>query len=319
MPTDWTAALHDLTAKAAENYARYATRSQDLLARIYRGELTPMTLQEQLPGFLNDRGTRFYAELTQLSFEFFDGLMALNATYSSEYYRGLIPEFIEPEPAETPRDAGEIHDWTRWYQVFNAQMAEQNQRAAAGYHRLMEKIGRGELTASGVQDYSRRFSQERGSNYARDAAELNFRFFEGLLRLNQRYNDDLFSRLTMNGNGPAAEAPAEPLYVELSGAIGSAVSTTLAIDNTTGERAEVSCAVSQFRNTDGAGPAFDAPVEIEPAAFSLRADESLTVIVRVHLREDVFTAGRACAATMIIRGQSEQDTLVFLVVKPSQP
>jgi hypothetical protein len=320
MPTDWTAALHDLTAKAGENYARFVTHSQDLLGRVYRGELTPMTLQEQLPGFLNDRGSKFYGELTRISFDFFNGFMSLNARYAGEYYRGLLPGYVEPEPPETPPDSGPIQDWTRWMQVFQSQMAEQNQRSASGYHRLMEKISKGELSASSVEDYSRRFSRERGADYARDAAELNFRFFEGMIRLNQRFHDDLFFHLTRNGNGASPDdSPSEPVYVELSGAIGSIVSTSLVIENTTGDRSEATFAVSQFRNTDGGGPPFDAPVEVEPGTLSLRADESRAVTVRLHLREDLFTAGRACAATLIVRGQSEQDTLVFLVVKPSAP
>jgi hypothetical protein len=318
MPTDWRAALQDLTAKAAESYARSVTHSQDLLARVYRGELTPMTFQEQLPGFFNERGTKFYNELARLSFDFFNGFMALNTKYSNEYYRGLMPEFVEPEPARTPGDSGEVFDWTRLHQIFNSHMAEQNQRGAAGYHLLMEKIGRGELSATAVQDYARRFSQEHGADYARDAAELNFGFFDGMLRLNQRYHDDLFSRLTYGGNGAhTAEVPAEPVYVEISGPVGSIVSTSLVIENTTGERSDVTCAVSQFRSVDGAGPAFDAPVEVEPAGFSLRADEDRTVTIRLQLRADLFAAGRACAATLMVRRQADQDTLVFLLVKPA--
>jgi hypothetical protein len=320
MATDWTASFQDLNSKAVESYARFVAHSQNLLTRIYTGELAPTSLQDHLPGFLNERGTKFYAELTQLSFSFFIGLMRLSTQYSTDYFRGLMPDYNGPdvpEPTDVPDD---LRDWTRWYQVLTARMAEQNERSISGYNKLLQKIGRGELSASSVQDFSRTFAKERGSEYARDAAELNFRFFDGLVRLNQRYNDELFDRLTTNGNGAGHyETPAEPLYVDLKGPVGSTVSVELTIENTNEDRSEVYCAVSQFRNTDGSGPAFDAPIEIEPAQFSLRPDDAISVNVRLLLRDDLFTAGRVYAGTMVVRGNGDQDALIFLVAKPAEP
>lgn len=49
------ASLQELTAKAAEGYLETTLTSQDLPTKIYRGELAPRTLQEQLPGM----GSRF--------------------------------------------------------------------------------------------------------------------------------------------------------------------------------------------------------------------------------------------------------------------
>jgi hypothetical protein len=257
---------------------------------------------------------RFYGDFSRLSFHFFTSLMTLNTKYLDEYYRGLMPEAVGAETA-VPTPPPELDDWTRWYQVLSSYTAEQNHRALEKYNKLLDKVSKGEIGSSALQEYSRKFSEDHAAALSQDAARLNAEFFEGLMRLNQHYTDELFERFSPNHHGP--EEPMEPVYLELSGPLSSTVSGSLTVENTRLERAEITCAVSEFRNTDGTGPAFGAPVEVDPAAFSLRPDESQTVQVRLVLHPELFEADKSYAATMVIHGSGEDDLLVFLVAKPT--
>lgn len=317
MATDWTLPFQDLAAKAAEAYAHQVTHSQDLLAKVYRGELAPFALQH-LPDFLRERGTRFYGDFNQLTFEFFSGLMKLSAKYSDQYFRGLNPEEGELEQVSAIEEEPTLQDSTRLYLILNTYVAGQNSRVAERYHRLLERIAKGEITPSAIQDYTRQFNQEIGPAYAREAGQLNFRFFEGIVRLNQRYNDEFFRTVSTNGHrAQEEEAPAEPVYLEMEGPIGTVVVGSIIVENNKTDRATISCSVSEFRNTDGTSPAFAAPIEVDHAYFTLRSGESQTVNLRLTLKDELFTVGKTYAATVIIRGQGDQDILAFLIVKPS--
>jgi hypothetical protein len=319
MSANWTSSYQGLSGKAAEAYTRYVSRSQELMARIQRGHLPSTALQAHLPRFLQDRGARLHADINRLSFEYLSGLLDLQARYSERYFRGLLPDLVPPEPR--PARNGEVHDWSRWYQELNARTAEHGNLAVDRYQRLLERISQGQLETTALQDYSRSFTQLTGSEYSREVAELNFRLFSGLVELCERYNEELFESLLSvpDQNGADGTEPAVPVYLDMVAPVGEVATASLVIENTNPQPAPVTCTVSEFRNTDGTGPAFRASLEIEPAALTLAPQGSHTLSLRLQLDPTQFSGGKTYAATLTIECTGQPSILAFVLVKPAIP
>jgi hypothetical protein len=319
MIQDEVLSVPDFAARASDNYSRFISQLQELLARIYRGEVAPSDLQKQLPGFLQERGSAYNLELSQINFQLSRSLEDLRARYSDDFFSGLLPDssrYRAQPSSDQPRGA---EDWAGPTQASGWQVVEQNSRALANYQHILQKITNGELSIAVVEKYSRDFSERRSEELVRDLAELNSRFVDGLLRLNQRVIDDLFRYLNPERNGSGRESPVETLEMKLTGPSHSTAIATMTVENMQSELSDVSCSVSEFRPSDGSGPAFRAPVEIIPSDIRLLPGEVRTVAVRLVLDPHLFIIGRNYLATMIVRRQAAQDILVFVAVRATGP
>jgi hypothetical protein len=311
MAVNATVTIPDFSAKAAESYSRLVAQSQQLLSRIYRGELNPAVLQEQMPSLLQQRGAEYYLELNRLSYELFTGLLELGQAYRDDLFHALLPDSPDFRAAYRSEPSRTVDDWTRWHQAFNARLVEQNNQAIGQYQFLLRKVASGELAQEAIQEASRGFVERRTPEYARRAAELNSRFFDGLIKLNQRCVEDLFKHLMPDTD--ARERAVDTLSLPLAGAVGTTVTASLTVENVETERSHVTCSISDFRSTDGSGPSFKAPCVADPVDFWLEPQETRTVTIRLDLKPDLFGIGRSYAATMLIRGTGDEDILVFLI------
>jgi hypothetical protein len=145
---------------------------------------------------------------------------------------------------------------------------------------------------------------------SRDAANLQLKFFESLLRLNQDFADDLFGHLTGDGS-TRANGSIESISLDLSGRAGSTVAASLIVENTAARRSNLHCTISEFRNDDGTGLTFRAPLEVEPVEFPLNPGETRSVTLRLHLRPELFAPNQSYTGTLIIN-QERQSILVLL-------
>ena len=318
MTNEVALSIPDFAAKATENYSRFVSQAQDFLAKIYRGEVAPSALQQQLPEFLQERGSAYYLELQQICFQFFRSLMVLSAVYGDDFFRGLLPDMPSPEPQPFAAPPNDLHDWTQLSQTFSSHVLDQSSRTLMRYQHLLRKIASGELSTVAVQEYAREFSKGRNTEYAYKVAAANTQFFEGLLRLNQHIIDDLFKYLDPTPEPNHASRPdrsLETLSMELVGSSGSTVSASLMVENKQSGACDVSCAVSEFRSSDGLGLGFRAPVAIEPYDLRLLPEETRTISIRLVLDPSLFALGQSYVATLIVKGQAEQDVLVILTAR----
>lgn len=296
--------------KAKESYVRLLTDSHKLFGKIYRDGMDPISLQAHLTPFLKDRGPEFSRQLTGLSFEYFKGLSELQARYTEDFMRDLLGDAMAPPPSLPSADP---QDWTQWSQTLSAYVTEQAQRAQSRYQQLLEKVARGEITPATIQDFSAKFAADRAPFLARDSAELNSRFLEGLIRLNQRFVDTVFDHLMGNGAGHP-DAPMESVRLDLAGPSGSAVSAALVVENTGAEASEVHCKISEFRDTEGKEPAFRAPLQVDPTDFRLRPGEARSINLRLAMTPEVFALGRNYEGTLLIH-QEGQSVVVTLTAR----
>jgi len=218
---DWTTSFQTLTSKAQSSYRNVVGQWQELLLKVARGELAPSALEDRPPKFLQEEGAEFYRRLSALSFELFNGLSDIQANTMDEFMRGLLGNSAAAEssrlspPAPPAADAAP-DEWTRWYQGLTAFLTEQNESALNRYRVLLEKVADGKLTPANVQEFSRKFMNERALVLTHDAGEMQMRFYEKLLQLNQEFVASLFAGLVRQGTEPIddSEQPLQIDYVE---------------------------------------------------------------------------------------------------------
>ncbi len=312
MAAGGTPPFQEFMEKGRESYVRAFTRAQELLARVYRGELEPQALQVRLAPFLQDLGPEFSRQLGGLSFELFRGLSEVQARYAEDFMRGLLGDGVAPAPSSPPPASADVKDWAQWNQALAGYALEQTKRAQSRYQQLLEKVANGEITPATIQEYSARFATDSGALLSRDSAELNTRFFEGLLRLNQQFTESLFDQLN-NGSGQPDD-PMESLYLDFVGSPGATVSASLIVENTRAESADVCCRISEFRDADRKGSPFRAPLEVTPTDFRLRPGETRDVSLRLVLEPEVFVPGWNYSGTLLIN-KNGQGIVVALAAR----
>lgn len=317
MSTDWTASYQALTNKAASSYQRLLTHWQELLGKMSRGEFAPNIIQDRLPQFFQDQNQAFYRRLTALSFDFLKGLSEVQGEYTEDFIQGLLGDSFtappRPSPPSPPLGSADVNEWTGWYQAVTEYMLEQSQSALARYQSVFERVASGRITPSSIQDYARKFASDRTLLLSRDTANLQLKFFENLLQLNQDFADDLFGYLTSDESS-RANGSIESISLDLIGRSGSTVATSLTVENTAARPSEVHCAISEFRKADGTGLTFRAPLEVEPVEFPLNPGETRLVALRLHLSPDVFVPDQNYTGTLIIN-QKKQSILVLLTAR----
>jgi len=313
---DWATSFESLSSKASSGYGRLLKKWQELLGKIGRGELTAHALNERIPQLLQEEGAELYRGLTSLSFELFRSISELQGSYTDEFVRGLLGDGVlagqgsVSSPPLPPSESADPEEWTRWYQAVNGYLAEQSQSALARYQVLLEKVATGRLTPANIQEYSRKFMNERALLLSRDAAELQMRFYEGLIQLNQNFAENLFGRLTPNGSAPP-DGAVESISLDMVGPAGATVSASLVVENSATRPSDVTCRVSEFKRADGAGQSFRPPLELEPGNFRLAAGETRNLVLRLQLIPEMFEPETNYNASLVIN-QAEQSIVVFL-------
>jgi hypothetical protein len=311
---DWITPFQTLTSNATASYETLLSQWQELLGKVSRGELVPNSLGQRLPQVLQEEGTQFYLRLSALSFELFNGLSAVQRSGVEDFLRGLVGNsLVSPttrvEPPPPPPPDAEQNEWTQWSAAVTAYISEQGEAGLMQYQVLLEKVATGKLSPAAVQEYARKFMNERALVLARDAGDAQMRFYDSLIQLNQQFIENLFAGLVDESSAGAGN---ESVEVNLAGPPGSRVSASLIVENNAEQPSEVNCRVSEFKNVDGTGLPFRAPLEVAPSHFRLGAGETRKVSVHLNLVPEMFVPGRIYSAPLFI-SQNEQTILVRVI------
>lgn len=312
---DWITPFQALTSSATASYETLLSQWQELLGKVSRGELVPSSLGQRLPQVVQEEGTYFYRGLSALSLELFNDLSAVQRSGADDFLRGLVGDsLVRPatplEPPPTPPPDADQNEWTQWSAAVTAYMSEQGEAGLMQSEVLLEKIATGKLSPAAVQEYARKFMNERALVLARDAGDAQMRFYNGLIKLNQQFIENLFAGLVVDES--SAGAGNESIEVNLAGPAGSSVSATLIVQNNAEQPSEVSCRVLEFRNVDGTCLPFRAPLEVTPSHFRLAAGQTRKVSVHLNLVPEMFVPGRNYRAPLFIC-QNEQTIRVLLI------
>ena len=116
--------------------------------------------------------------------------------------------------------------------------------------------------------------------------------------------------------GPSAPEP--PVILELRGPAGSVVSSTVVVENSRPETADITCRVSEF-TARAFGRRFRPALEIDPARFTLVSGAQQDVALRLTLDPSLFAPGADYVATLQISGAGERDLIVQLIARAEPP
>jgi hypothetical protein len=308
-PADWGQRFQQLSADAAQMYARTLRRYNELLARVARGEMQPEQVQAQFREYLQEQAATSTREMVELSVGLLTGLLHIEARYRDGLLDGLLPPEGPPPPPPSP----EHIDLTNWFQSLATYASEQSARSMARHQQLVERVASGEIPPSRVQEEGRRFLEARAPEFLADVMNLGLTFVGRLQRSSAAMADGLYDRVL----GPDADRearPEPPICVDLRGAPGSSPAATIVVENTRGEAADVVCHVSEFASRDG-GRRFVPSLEVTPARFNLAPGSQRDVEMRLLLDPALFAAATDYVATLLVSGAGDREIVVQIIAR----
>ena len=97
-------------------------------------------------------------------------------------------------------------EWSDWYGQYLRNSASQSEKVQDLYQRVVERIARGELAPSALQDMLGAFYRARGHIYNEKLAQLTMRFFADLVKNVTAYSNEL-AQAVMPGATPTPAPP----------------------------------------------------------------------------------------------------------------
>jgi hypothetical protein len=94
------------------------------------------------------------------------------------------------------------------YAQYLMRSANQSAKSANLYQKIMECVSRGQLAPTVFSDRLPAFVQTRGTDYANRLAEINTRFFSGMVQLNTTYSHELIDVVLPGASIPPVTPPA---------------------------------------------------------------------------------------------------------------
>jgi hypothetical protein len=262
-PAEWGRRFQDLAAEAGQLSAWSLRRYQSLLERVSRGELKPDEVQRQFRDYLQEQAGASTREAVELSVGLLAGLLYAEAKYREAMLDGLLPSADAVPPPPSPSGI----DLTNWFQALATYAAEQSARGMARHQQLVERVASGAVSAARVQEYTQQYLHTHSPEFLAEVMDLGLTFVGNLQRSSSTLAAGLYDRvLGPDDQGPSAPEP--PILLELGGPAGSVVSSTVVVENTRAETADIACRVSEF-TARAFGRRFRAPLDIDPPRFTL--------------------------------------------------
>ena len=199
--------------------------------------------------------------------------------------------------------AEQPNDFVRSLQELITNSATDQIRASRQFNELVQSIARGELNEREANERVRQVLTNTTSRYVSDLSRLTISFLQALRSVNRHYSDHFFDQV--RGDFPQNEAAEDTLRrVELPvrAVLGDDIQRSFVIENRQDKACEVSFAVSEFAEVGGM-TSFRAPLQLQPARFTLRPGEEQTVTLHLPLLPEFFSAGRQYEGTVLVRGQ----------------
>jgi len=266
---------------------------------VSRGQLAPTALQDLLPSFIQARGAAYTGKLSELSMQFFSGLVQIANTSSQELAELVLPGAVVPEMPPPQFDAA--HPAT-WFQQFAAYASQLSTRATKAYQTYLDRVAAGETMPSQFQHATSSYFERRLPEYLRHAGRLYFDLLNGLNDVRVRYEEEYLKGVLATANRPDQN----PSFVlTLSAPLGSTVTAALALANSREERAHIRCTVTEVRRADGVGPAFHPRITITPVEFDLDPGEEASLQLSLQIATADYDLDALYVGAMRVIAQDE--------------
>jgi hypothetical protein len=98
-------------------------------------------------------------------------------------------------------------DWATLYAQYVMRSANQSTRTTELYQQILECVARGQLAPTAFRDALPTFAQTNGSGYSAELAQINTRFFSGLVELTTAYGQPLVDLVLPGVSVPPVPPP----------------------------------------------------------------------------------------------------------------
>lgn len=212
--------------------------------------------------------------------------------------------------------AEQPNDFVRSLQELITNSASDQIRASRQFNELVQSIARGELDNREASERIRQFLTHTTSQYINDLSRLTISFFQALRAVNRHYSDHFFDQVMGDAfQDGDDDGTLRRVDMPVSAVVGEDVQRSFVIENRQDRACEVSFAVSEFSEVGGAS-SFRAPLQLQPARFTLRPGEEQVVILTLPLLPELFAPGRRYEASVLVRGH---DNLMLALTVDVQP
>jgi hypothetical protein len=310
---EWSARYAEYLKSSTARAARTAELNKQLMKRVARGELAPVTLESQLTAFLATNATSYANELAETSMEFLTGLVEVGTSYSYELLESIVPgEVPDPDNAAPDFDPG---DWSNWFRRLTDYAAAQNASVTEMLRTVMEKVASGAIAPRDMQAVSEEYHGERLPG---TVAKIVTLYFDLLTRLDETHSayGDRFLETVLDLSKAAEKSDAT---LDLVGPIGGTASVRFAVSNTAADSTSLRSVMTDVRRADGVGPAFEPPVTISPERFVLEPGAEEILALTVRLLADSFEPGPEYVGTLHVLSPGSTLVEVPLRIRAALP
>jgi predicted flap endonuclease-1-like 5' DNA nuclease len=198
------------------------------------------------------------------------------------------------------------HEIRQWIQDLISRSAKDQIDNLQRFEELIRRVSSGDINQESVRNEYLRFARDESTRYINDLTRVGLSFYNTLLELNRQYNDRFFQHAFREDQvypGHPGAARTEPKIVEmvLHGIVGKHAERSFVIENQRDQDISVSFLVSEFTREDGS-TSFRPPLQLAPSRFNLRAGQERMVNLKVPLYPELFDAGQAYHALVVVSG-----------------
>jgi hypothetical protein len=268
------------------------------LEHVAQGKLPPTIFQDHFPTFAVAHAAEFTNRFAEVGSRFMGNLVRLGSPLPQQN-GGTDSAAGEPEISPPAFDSSNP---SRWYEQVAEYAGKLNARAVKAYRSQLDRVAAGETTPSEVQQQTAEQMAERLPNYMQHMTQIYFNLLNELNEVRAAYEETYFRGLLVAAKSDHSD-PAVTLT--LSGPAGSTSTMTLAVTNTTGQRAEIAHQVSDVRRADGVGPSFIPAISFTPDNLEVDPDEEVTLTISLTLDPQQYEIDRLYGGALLLTGGSD--------------
>ena len=290
--TNWTTSYSQYLTRSAALSARTLSLYQLALEQVSQGKLPPTIFQDHFPAFAVAHAAEFTHRYGEVGSRFLSGLVRLgpNSWQEQADAREVVPpQFDASNPA-------------RWYEQIAEYAGQLNARAIKAYRAQLDRVAAGETTPSEIQQQTAEQMAQQLPGYLERMTQLYFDLLNGLNDVRATYEETYFRGLLAAAKADGGDAI---VTITLAGPAGTHTAASLAVTNSSGQRARIGHQIGDVRRVDGAGPSLVPAMAFAPEPLELEADEEGTLTLSLWLDPEEYDTDVLYTGKLYLTGGSE--------------
>jgi hypothetical protein len=290
--TNWTTSYSQYLTRSAALSARTLSLYQLALEQVSQGKLPPTIFQDHFPAFAAAHAAEFTHRYSEVGSRFLSDLVRLGSHSGQEQVdarEAAPPQFDPANPA-------------RWYEQIAEYAGQLNARAIKAYRAQLDRVAAGETTPSEIQQQTAEQMAQQLPGYLERMIQLYFDLLNGLNDVRAAYEETYFHGLLAAAKPDDSDAI---VIIKLAGRVGTDTAASLAVTNSSGQRAQIGHQIGDVRRVDGAGPSLVPAMAFAPEPLELEADEEGTLTLSLWLDPEQYDTDVLYTGKLYLTGASE--------------